>query len=92
MKNYPMPDDSITIAEMQDYGYEWDGMLPMREAVAYKIMKYCTIYRLYEDNTEGVIDFETEIHEHAVHGGIFGIEEYDWITLLRKEKLTWDNV
>lgn len=85
MKNYPMPDDSITITEMQDYGYEWDGMLPMRETAASKIMKYCTIYRLYEDNTEGAIDFETEIQEHAAYGGIFGIEENDWLALLRKK-------
>ena len=26
-----MPDDSITVDEMKEYGYGWGGMLPMRE-------------------------------------------------------------
>ena len=85
MKDYPMPDDSITIAEMQDYGYDWEGMLPMRQEVAAKIMKYCTIYRLYNDNTEGMVEYEYELQEHEEHGGIFGIEEDDWLAVLRKE-------
>ena len=84
MLNSKTPDDSITIAEMQDYGYDWEGMLPMREAVASKIMKFCTIYRLYSDNTEGAIDNEAELKQHAVHGGIFGIEENDWLLLNNK--------
>ena len=28
-----VPDDSISIEDMKQYGYKWGGMLPMREDV-----------------------------------------------------------
>lgn len=48
-----MPDDSISVEEMKQYGYKWGGMLPMREEAAAEVMKSCQIYRLYGDDTEG---------------------------------------
>lgn len=86
MLNSNVPDESITIDEMKDYGYDYAGMLPMREAVASNIMKLCTIYRIYDDNTEGAIDNEAELKQHAAHGGIFGIEENDWLALLKRKE------
>ena len=50
-----MPDETISIDEMKEYGYAWGGMLPMREEVAAEIGKDHTIYRLYGDNTEGMV-------------------------------------
>ena len=26
-----LPDPSITVSDMQEYGYTWDGMLPLKE-------------------------------------------------------------
>lgn len=79
-----MPDETITIEEMQDYGYAWSGMLPMREKAAYEVMKNCEVFRLYSDDTEGMIDNDDEISEHAANGGIFGVERAQWKSFLEK--------
>ena len=80
-----MPDDSISIEEMKQYGYKWGGMLPMREAAATEVMKSCQIYRLYGDDTEGLVLDAKEIKEHAAKGGIFGVEKMDWVAELEKQ-------
>ena len=80
-----MPDDSISIEEMKQYGYKWGGMLPMREEAAAEVMKSCQIYRLYSDDTEGLVLDAKEIKEHAAKGGIFGVEKADWVAELEKQ-------
>ena len=80
-----MPDDSISIEEMKHYGYKWGGMLPMREDAAAEVMKSCQIYRLYGDDTEGLVLDAKEIKEHAAKGGIFGVEKTDWVAELEKQ-------
>ena len=80
-----MPDDTISIGEMKDYGYSWAGMLPMREEAAAEVMKSCTIYRLYGDDTEGMVMTAAEIKPHADKGGIFGVEKVDWIAALERQ-------
>lgn len=74
-----MPDDSISVDDMKNYGYYWGGMLPMREEAAAEVMKTCTVYRLYEDDTEGMVMDVTELKEHAADGGIFGVEKVEFI-------------
>ena len=73
-----MPDDSISVEDMKQYGYKWGGMLPMREEAAAEVMKSCQIYRLYGDDTEGLVLDAKEIREHAAKGGIFGVEKTEW--------------
>ena len=73
-----MPDDSISVDEMKEYGYDWGGMLPMREEAAAEVMKSCTVYRLYGDNTEGMVMDANELKAHAAKGGIFGVEKVEW--------------
>ena len=80
-----MPDPSITTDEMKDYGYAWGGMLPMREEAATEVMKTCSVYRLYGDNTEGLVLDAKEIHDHAAKGGIFGVEKVEWKAALERE-------
>ena len=80
-----MPDETISIDEMKEYGYAWGGMLPMREEVAAEIGKDHTIYRLYGDDTEGMVMDMSEIKKHAAQGGIFGIEKATWVAVLEKE-------
>lgn len=74
-----MPDDTITVDEMKQYGYGWGGMLPMREATAAEVMKSCTVYRLYEDDTEGMVMDASDLKNHAAQGGIFGVEKVEWM-------------
>ncbi len=80
-----MPDETISVDEMKEYGYAWGGMLPMREEAAAEIGKDHTIYRLYGDDTEGMVMDMSEIKEHAAQGGIFGIEKATWVAVLEKE-------
>lgn len=74
-----MPDDSISIDDMKEYGYFWGGMLPMHEEAAAEVMKTCTVYCLYEDDTEAMVMDVTDLKEHAAHGGIFGVEKVEFI-------------
>ena len=80
-----MPDPSITTDEMKDYGYAWGGMLPMREEAAVEVMKSCTVYRLYGDDTEGMVMDASELKAHAAQGGIFGVEKVEWKAALERE-------
>ena len=80
-----MPDDSINIEEMKQYGYKWGGMLPMREEAAAEVMKSCQIYRLYGDDTEGLVLDAKEVPDHAAKGGIFGVEKSEWKAMLERQ-------
>ena len=80
-----MPDDSISVDEMKEYGYDWGGMLPMREEAAAEVMKSCTVYRLYGDNTEGMVMDANDLKAHAAKGGIFGVEKVEWTAHLERE-------
>ena len=80
-----MPDVCITVDEMKEYGYAWGGMLPMREEAAAEVMKSCTVYRLYGDNTEGMVMDASELKNHAAKGGIFGVEKVEWVAALERQ-------
>ncbi len=80
-----MPDDSISVDEMKEYGYGWGGMLPMREEAAAEVMKSCTVYRLYGDDSEGMVMDASELKTHSAQGGIFGVEKVEWKAVLERE-------
>lgn len=82
----PMPDPTITVQEMNEYGYKWDGILPLQEEAARRLFENegVEIYRIYEDNTEGAVLNADEITEHAAQGGIFGVEKEAWQRHLEK--------
>ena len=80
-----MPDDSISVDEMKEYGYGWGGMLPMREEAAAEVMKSCTVYRLYGDDSEGMVMDASELKDHAAQGGIFGVEKVEWKAALERQ-------
>ena len=78
-KEIPAPDDTISRKEMQDYGYSWDGMLPLRQEAAEKLFSQdIEIFRIYEDGTEGAVTDHSDLQEHAANGGIFGVEKDAW--------------
>lgn len=80
-----MPDDSISVDEMKKYGYGWGGMLPMREEAAAEVMKSCTVYRLYGDDSEGMVMDANDLKDHADRGGIFGVEKVEWKAALERQ-------
>ena len=76
LDEYPMPDSEVSVSDMQEYGYFYDGMLPVtRERVLELDAAGLTVYVLHEDNTESMV-FDTE--EIMEHGGLFGVEHEEW--------------
>lgn len=71
-----LPDQNVTIAKMQAYGYTSDTMLPLSKEMAVELFdKGYPVYLLYEDNSEGMVIDRDEIFNHE---GMFGIENEDW--------------
>lgn len=68
------PDPATTM--MHEYGYTYDGMVPLTENTALALFdKGEAIYLLYEDNTEGMALERSEIEKFD---GMFGIEKADF--------------
>ena len=76
LDEYPMPDSEVSVSDMQEYGYFYDGMLPVARERALELdAAGLTVYVLHEDNTESMV-FDTDpIMEH---GGLFGVEHEEW--------------
>ena len=76
LDEYPMPDSEVSVSDMQEYGYFYDGMLPVTRERALELdAAGLTVYVLREDNTESMV-FDTE--EIMEHGGLFGVEHEEW--------------
>ena len=74
--NQLLPDPAINVADMNAYGYEWDGMLPLTESWALELYdSNNAVFLLYSDNTESQVADRKDITNHD---GIFGIEAVDW--------------
>ena len=81
-----MPDPTLSVQDMKDYGYAWAGVLPAGQDAAEKALeKGCEVYRLYSDNTEGLCVDAKEIADHAAKGGMLGISKESWMAALEKE-------
>ena len=76
LDEYPMPDEQVSIPDMQEYGYFYDGMLPVTRERALELdAAGLTVYVLHEDNTESMVFDSQEIMDH---GGIFGVDREEW--------------
>ena len=76
LDEYPMPGSEVSVSDMQEYGYFYDGMLPVTRERALELdAAGLTVYVLHEDNTESMV-FDTE--EIMEHGGLFGVEHEEW--------------
>ena len=78
-----LPDPSITVKDMQEYGYSWDGMLPLKEEAALHLYEKedMQIFLLHEDGSESIPENTGDIKAHAEKGGIFGVHKEDWNAL-----------
>ena len=76
LDEYPMPDEQVSTPDMQEYGYFYDGMLPVTRERALELdAAGLTVYVLHEDNTESMVFDPQEIMDH---GGIFGVDREEW--------------
>ena len=78
-----LPDESMSISQMEEYGYKFaaeNQMLPLGAEKAAQLLELdAEVYRLYEDDTEGLVQNPSEITEHK---GLFGIEKAEWEKIL----------
>jgi len=66
LDEYPMPDEQVSTPDMQEYGYFYDGMLPVTRERALELdAAGLTVYVLHEDNTESMVFDPQEIMEHG---------------------------
>ena len=71
-----MPDPAIGVSEMNHYGYQYEGMLPLTKGKALELYDNGQpIYLLYPDNTEAMALGRSEVE---AFGGIFGIDRGEW--------------
>ena len=78
-----LPDPSITVPDMQEYGYSWDGMLHLKEEAALHLYEKedMQIFLLHEDGSESIPENTGDIKAHAEKGDIFGVHKEDWNAL-----------
>ena len=76
LDEYPTPDEQVSTPDMQEYGYSYDGMLPVTRKRALELdAAGLTVYVLHEDNTESMVFDPQEIMDH---GGLFGVDHEEW--------------
>ena len=76
LDEYPTPDEQVSTPDMQEYGYSYDGMLPVTRERALELdAAGLTVYVLHEDNTESMVFDPQEIMEH---GGLYGVDREEW--------------
>lgn len=75
-----LPDGLAGLSEMHEYGYSWEEMLPLTQERAAELFRDdVTVYQLYADGSETVIENMEDLQGHK---GMFGIEKDDWKTYL----------
>lgn len=78
-----MPDPKVSVKEMHEYGYTWDGMLPLTKKRALELMDTeLLIYKLHKDGAEGLADNSKEIIGHQ---GLFGVEKESWLAYQKEQ-------
>lgn len=83
LKQDIFPDSEVGLSDMHDYGYTWDGMLPLTKERALELMdEELLLFKLYSDGTEGMLKTKDEIFSHD---GLFGVERESWISYLNAQ-------
>ena len=78
-----LPDYAVTKEDMHDYGYTWDGVLPVTGIMAKALARIgVTIYELRENDTEGMVDDPAVFDEKD---RLFGVEKPEWNAFMRSE-------
>ena len=79
-----MPDPSVSVEDMEKYGYTYLGMVPMGAEVASEHFKQggMMVYALHPDGTESVIENAKQFDRHVENGGLFDVDKEDWMKYL----------
>lgn len=74
----PMPDNTVTQAEMFEYGYTSPTMLPISQSQAdllYEAVDNLPVYKLYHNNTEALVENYSDLNDDTI---MYGLESEDW--------------
>ena len=79
-----MPDPSVSMEDMEKYGYTYPGMVPMGAEAASEHFKQgkMMVYALHPDGTESVIENPKQFDRHVENGGLFAVDKEDWMKYL----------
>ena len=79
-----MPDPSVSMEDMEKYGYTYLGMVPMGAEAAGEHFKQGSmmLYALHPDGTESVVESEKQFARHVENGGLFSVDKEDWMKYL----------
>lgn len=76
IQNIKMPDPTVTVKEMNEFGYTNTDMLPLSKDRAIELIEAgCEVFLLYDDDTEGLAMDKDDI---LLHYGYSGIEKEEW--------------
>ncbi len=82
MQSDVLPDYSVYTEDMHDYGYTWDGMLPMRKSAAQRAFNSgIQVYRLGTDDTETAVEYGGDFED----GVLYGVEKPVWNEYLESD-------
>ncbi|RKI22838.1 ImmA/IrrE family metallo-endopeptidase [bacterium 1xD8-6] len=71
-----VPDGTVNVLDMKEYGYQWDRMLPMGKEKAMELyQKGLMVQKLYPNDTETYVQ---GVEDLQGHDGMFGVEKGDW--------------
>lgn len=80
-----LPDGTVSMSSMLNFGYSYMGMLPLGKEKAIEFWEEgIPIYRLYYDETEGMVE---NLEEIMNHDGLFGVERTIWDTYLEVDSV-----
>lgn len=77
MDKLEMPQDSVSVQKMFDYGYTWGGMLPItsKEIIMdLGLFHKMEIFELHTDGSESLCESEEDLNKDSM----FGIHKTDW--------------
>lgn len=71
-----VPDGTVSVLDMKEYGYQWDRMLPMGKEKAMELyQKGVMVQKLYPNDTETYVQ---GVEDLQGHDGMFGVEKGAW--------------
>ncbi len=74
-----MPDRDLSEWDMQHYGYEQEGMLPVGAERAEVLYGRVPLHQLHPDNLSTPVMNMQDVMDHANNDGLFGITLVDWM-------------
>jgi hypothetical protein len=79
-----MPDPTVSVADMEQYGYYYKGMVPLGGEVAkeYFNQHKFMLFALHPDGSETVVSNEKQMQRHLENGGMFAVDKQDWMKYL----------